>query len=100
MARYGSGYPAGYFDDEDNEYYADESPKKYHVQESENQNFGIKVIQPLGNGAGLNKCDFDIKLDENSQQWFNQIYQYWKQCKIMQQCYFYFAQFQKKKYYN
>lgn len=40
-----------------------------------------KVILPLGIKAGISKSDFDISLDENSQQWFERIFQYWKQCK-------------------
>jgi hypothetical protein len=42
-----------------------------------------KVIQPLGIRAGIRKSDFDISLDENSQQWFERIFQYWKQCKLL-----------------
>lgn len=42
----------------------------------------FKVIKPLGTQAGLAKSDFDITLDENSQQWFNHINNCFKQCEF------------------
>lgn len=53
-----------------------------HRKEYFEQQQQIKVIKPLGSQAGIAKSDFDISLDENSQQWFNHINQYYKQCKL------------------
>jgi hypothetical protein len=65
-----------------------ESPEKLKVDFRKNSEepsvSKIKLIKPLGIEAGLEKRDFDISLDNNSQQWFDQIYQYWKQCKLTQ----------------
>jgi hypothetical protein len=87
MAKYQHVGPPELLDDEDDGndgWFVNESPKKKHNQLLEEEvNFPIKVIKPLGVSCGLNKRDFDITLDENSQQWFNQIYQYWKQCKSL-----------------
>ncbi|KAG5683881.1 hypothetical protein PVAND_013142 [Polypedilum vanderplanki] len=78
MARYRNAGPPELFEDNDDEWFVNESPDNLNEPE---QNFTIKVLKPLGVNCGLNKCDFDISLDDNSQQWFNQIYQYWKQYK-------------------
>lgn len=56
-----------------------ENPPKSQQQKKIAENY--KVIQPLGKSAGISKTDFDISLDENSKQWFERIFQYWKQCK-------------------
>ena len=56
--------------------------KEYFEQQQQQQQQQIKVIKPLGSQAGIAKSDFDITLDENSQQWFNHINQYYKQCKL------------------
>lgn len=42
----------------------------------------IKIIPNCGFEAGLFKNNFDISLDEHSQEWFNKIHEYWKQCKL------------------
>lgn len=44
----------------------------------------IKIIPNCGFEAGLFKNNFDITLDEHSQEWFNKIHEYWKQCKLKQ----------------
>ncbi|CAO1409572.1 unnamed protein product [Diamesa hyperborea] len=41
----------------------------------------IKIIPNCGFEAGLFKNNFDITLDEHSQEWFNKIHEYWKQYK-------------------
>lgn len=87
MARKKPVYPADYFNSDEEDYYVDESPEKLKFDMRKNfteqQNAAkIKLIKPLGSQAGLNGSDFDISLDNNSQQWFNQINQYWRQCKF------------------
>ena len=86
MAHMKPVYPADYFNSDEDEYYVNESPEKLEADLRKNFNeqsvAKIKLIKPLGSEAGLNKVDFDISLDNNSQQWFDQIYQYWKQCKF------------------
>lgn len=57
------------------------SKKQQQEEEQQQKSIGIKVIPRIGVRAGINKNDFDITLDENSQQWFDRIFQYWKQCK-------------------
>lgn len=47
------------------------------------QQINYKVIEPLGHQAALGKSNFDTSLDENSQKWFDQINQYYKQCKLL-----------------
>jgi hypothetical protein len=82
MAKYRNAGPPELLDDEDDEWFVNDSPEKMNELLLQGErNFAIKVIKPLGMSCGLNKCDFDISLDDNSQQWFNQIHQYWKQCK-------------------
>jgi hypothetical protein len=81
MAKHGSFRPAGASDDEDEAYYFETSPKKIDY-ESPNQNNKVKVIKTININAGIDKSNFDISLDTNSQQWFNQIYQYWRQCEF------------------
>lgn len=80
MAKYQNLMPAGYSDEEDDDYFANEVREKPKVEISRENSLGIKVIK-IEVGAGINRRDFDISLDENSKQWFDQIYQYWKQCK-------------------
>jgi len=86
MAHLNAGYPAEYFNSDDDEYYVNESPEKLKANFRKNSDepsvAKIKLIKPLGIEAGLEKRDFDISLDNNSQQWFDQIYQYWKQCRL------------------
>lgn len=86
MANLSSGYPAEYFNSDDDEYYVNESPEKLKVDLRKNLDeqsvAKIKLIRPIGIEAGIERQDFDISLDNNSQQWFDQIYQYWKQCKL------------------
>lgn len=77
-----TSYPAEYLYSDDEEYYVNESPEKLKKTSSENI-AKIKFIKPLGSAAGIGKVDFDITLDINSQQWFDQIYQYWKNCKLV-----------------
>jgi hypothetical protein len=54
--------------------------KKRDFQQQQQINY--KVIEPLGYQAALGKSNFDTSLDENSQKWFDQINQYYKQCKL------------------
>lgn len=55
---------------------------------SENENFAkqqqkvVKIVAEIGHRAGISKSNFDTSLDENSQKWFDRIFQYWKQCKL------------------
>lgn len=79
MAKYRNAGPPELLDDEDDEWFVNDSAE--NLREQREGNFAIKVIKPLGLQCGLNKRNFDISLDDNSQQWFNQIYQYWKQCE-------------------
>lgn len=88
MSKYNNALPADFFDDEDVDDYDDYArpparQKENLANELQKQNTGIKIIKELGSEAGLNKSDFDIKLDANAQQWFDQIHQYWRQCKLI-----------------
>lgn len=76
MSRYKNAYPAEYFDDEDPDDYV-QPQVEFNLTGFQ----GIKIIPKLGVEAGINKSHFDISLDENAQKWFDQIFQYWKQCE-------------------
>lgn len=89
MSKYNNVYPADYFDEDDvddyDEYLPKRSEKPYLSRDLQNTNNNqiIKIIRefPTGVEAGLNKTNFNIELDENSQQWFNKIQQYFYKCK-------------------
>lgn len=85
MSNYSNAYPPDYFDDDeadDYDEYVKPRPKPTQNLSNElQQDTGIKIIPRLGVEAGLNKSTFDIQLDTNAQQWFDQIHQYWRQCK-------------------
>lgn len=86
MSQYKNAYPSDYFEDEDPEDYDEYArPRARQSQNLSNdlqkENL-IKIIPKLGFQAGISKSDFDISLDANAQQWFDQIHQYWKQCKF------------------
>lgn len=87
MSHYSNACPPEFLDEEDADDYSDYlKPRARSSQELANelqkQNIGIKIIPKLGFEAGLNKSDFDIHLDPNAQQWFDQIHQYWRQCRL------------------
>lgn len=77
MSNYKNVCPPELFDDD--EY--DENSYSCRQPTSQNQP-GIKIIKPIGQNAGLNKSNFNIQLDPNAQKWFDQIHQYWRQCKV------------------
>lgn len=83
MSRYKHACPPEMCDSNvDDEFIQQTGPSSQSAaSELQKQNTGIKIIPKLGEKAGLNESDFDIQLDENAQQWFDQIHQYWRQCK-------------------
>lgn len=86
MSNYRNACPPECFEDEDVDDYNEFSrpagnSSQNRNQLHQNQNAGIKIIMPIGQEAGLNKKNFDIRLDTNAQQWFDKIHQYWRQCK-------------------
>lgn len=88
MSSYQNAAPPELFEDDDDEdsdvYVQQPTVSQQNLStELQKQIIGIKVIPKLGSAAGLNKSDFDIQLDTNSQQWFDQIHQHWRQCKLI-----------------
>lgn len=82
MSRYNHACPPEMCDNDDGEFIQQTARSSQSAaSELQKQSTGIKIIPKLGVEAGLNKSDFDIQLDENAQQWFDQIHQYWRQCK-------------------
>lgn len=82
MAKNKAALPADFYDSEDDEYYVNESLEKIKNDVQKENDAKIKIIKSIGSEAGLNKSNFDVQLhDSNSRQWFDQIYQYWRQCK-------------------
>ena len=82
MSNYKNACPPELYDDDDYDDYNNYShPQPRSSQSSHQQQSGIKIILPIGQQAGLNKTNFDIRLDPNSQQWFDSIHKYWRQCK-------------------
>lgn len=82
MSRYNHACPPEMSDNDDGEFIQQTARSSQSaVSELQQQSTGIKIIPKLGFEAGLNKSDFDIQLDDNAQQWFDQIHQYWRQCK-------------------
>lgn len=78
MAKYSNACPPELLEDEDgvNGYYFEPQKKKEQSAAAP-----VKILDAVGVRAGVNKANFDISLDSNAQQWFDRIYQYWKQCK-------------------
>lgn len=88
MSQYRNAGPPELFEEDDIDDYDEYvqqpvQPVQNLSNELQKQINGIKVIPKLGSSAGLNKSDFDIQLDANAQQWFDQIHQYWRQCKLI-----------------
>lgn len=88
MSNYKNACPPEYYDDDNGEDYnsfvqqsSRSSQSASKDMQQQQKNFGIKIIPRLGVEAGLNKSDFDIQLDANAQKWFDQIFQYWRQCE-------------------
>lgn len=89
MSNYRNACPPELFEEEDADDYFEYSRPQGHSNASpsssqlhhQQQNAGIKIIKPIGHEAGLQKSNFDIRLDTNAQQWFDKIHQYWRQCK-------------------
>lgn len=85
MSKYKGGCPADLYDDDDADDYCEtfqQSSSRSFSSGLQNQNMGIKIIPSIGVQAGLNKTNFDIQLEVNAQQWFDQIHQCWRQCKL------------------
>lgn len=80
MSSYQNAYPGGYEDEDSDEYEVLAKPANLPSEANFNCS-GVKIIPKLGIEAGMNKSDFDIHLDVNSQAWFDRIYEYWRQCK-------------------
>lgn len=85
MANFNKMLPIDFVNNQDkrnNGAMSSQDHRKEYFEQQQQQQQQIKVIKPLGSQAGIAKSDFDISLDENSQQWFNHINQYYKQCKL------------------
>lgn len=84
MSSYRNACPPECIDDED----TDDYEEQYRPPANPSNNLsescsGVKIIPKLGVEAGINKSNFDIHLDVNSQAWFDRIHQYWRQCKLI-----------------
>lgn len=94
MSNYRNACPPELFDDEDDDDYnkyfrpSENAPQSRNLSSNASDfpsDSGIKIIKSdiIGQKAGLNKSNFDIRLDTNAQQWFDKIHQYWRQCKCL-----------------